>query len=229
MRSPPWVVPKQKEPFGKAAYAKWAPALFKAIPGLGRATRTLIFLGAELDFFNLIKISVSSARARKKTESDLLMHMRNTVPHKYHEILTPNYAVGCKRRIYDIDWFPSLNDPKIHLTTQPLTSVQPRGVTLGPNRTYPRSRAPGSKPPAEVHLPADVIILSNGFDITKFHSSAEGLRKNRTRIARSLGGKRGSTSVHGNRHGRLSELLHGLRSQYGHWTLLADCHLGDHG
>jgi hypothetical protein len=41
------------------------------------------------------------AKERKKLEDQLLAHMKRTVPKKYHEILTPDYGVGCKRRIFD--------------------------------------------------------------------------------------------------------------------------------
>jgi cation diffusion facilitator CzcD-associated flavoprotein CzcO len=76
-------------------------------------------------------------KERAKIEKQLLDHTRTTVPEKYHEILTPDYGVGCKRRIFDATWFPGLNDPKIELTTLPITSIQSKEVTLGPGRSYP--------------------------------------------------------------------------------------------
>lgn len=95
--------------------------------------------------------------------------MKQTVPEKYHEILTPDYGVGCKRRIFDASWFPGLKDPKIDLTTQPLTSIQPRGVTLGPGRSYPDMKKTDSRAPtAERRLPADTIILANGFEVNEW-------------------------------------------------------------
>jgi cation diffusion facilitator CzcD-associated flavoprotein CzcO len=65
--------------------------------------------------------------------------------------------------------FPGLNDPTIELTTLPLTSIAEKTVTLGPGRTYPDpSDATSSAPTHEVTLPADVIILANGFQTTKW-------------------------------------------------------------
>ena len=79
--------------------------------------------------------------------------------------------MGCKRRIFDAFWLDSLNDPKIDLTTQPITSLQPRGVTLGPGRMYPSSETKDSKAPTdERRLPADVIVLANGFELTTWLS-----------------------------------------------------------
>lgn len=130
--------------------------------------RTMIFLGMEYDF-RLFGGEDYHEKERSKIEAQLLQHLKQTVPERYHEMLTPDYGVGCKRRIFDATWFPGLNDPKIELTTLPLTSVHERGVTLGPGRTYPDPKKANSKVPADKRtLPADVIILANGFDTTKW-------------------------------------------------------------
>ncbi|SLM38692.1 hypothetical protein LPUS_08982 [Lasallia pustulata] len=167
MRSPPWVVPRPLPPFGAEAWEKWSPVLFDKIPGLSRVFRTFLFAIGELDFFKIFHNSPFNQRSRAKMEADLLRHMRKNVPEKYHEILTPDYGVGCKRRIFDATWFPGLNDPTVDLTTQPLTSVQAKTVTLGPGRTYPDPQITSSTARMdEVTLPADTIILANGFDVT---------------------------------------------------------------
>ncbi|MCJ1475616.1 hypothetical protein MMC13_004279 [Lambiella insularis] len=167
MRSPPWVVPKAPPPFGPKIWAKWSGFLFENIPGLGRFFRTLLFLLTELDFATIFHNTPRQAKARAAMEKRLVNHMKKTVPKKYHEILTPDYGVGCKRRIFDEYWLRSMNDPKYNLTTQPLTEVKPKSVILGPGRTYPDSTKSDSPTPTdEVELPADVIILANGFDIS---------------------------------------------------------------
>jgi hypothetical protein len=94
--------------------------------------------------------------------------MKKTVPEKYHKILTPDYGVGCKRRIFDATWFPGLNDPRIELTTLPLTSVSSNSVTLGPGRTFPAPEKQQNLGPDEVTVPADVIVLANGFQTTEW-------------------------------------------------------------
>ena len=165
MRSPPWVIPRLLPPGGNKKWEKYAPKLLNRIPGLARTLRTMLFLFSELDFYKIFL--EKHEEKRKPVEANLIKHMKDTVPEKYHEILTPNYGVGCKRRIFDATWFPGLNNPKIDLTTQPITSIQPRGVTLGPGRTYPTPEITDSKAPTdEVKLPADTIILANGFELT---------------------------------------------------------------
>lgn len=166
MRSPPWVVPKPQPPFGAEKWARYTPTLFTTLPWLGRAFRTMLFLFGEADFFTLFPNTSTAEKGRKRTEASLLYHMKKSVPEKYHEMLTPDYGVGCKRRIFDETWFPSLSNPAIELTTLPLTSIQPKGVTLGPGRTYPDPQDRNSKVPSEERkLPADVIVLANGFEV----------------------------------------------------------------
>ncbi|KAN0117589.1 FAD/NAD(P)-binding domain containing protein [Hyaloscypha variabilis] len=168
MRSPPWVVPRTIPPFGEKGWEEWSPWLCSNVPGFAKAIRYLIATGAEYDW-RLFGSEDYHAKERKKVEDKLLDHMKRTVPKKYHEILTPDYGVGCKRRIFDASWFPGLNDPAIELTTLPLTGIGENTVTLGPGRTYPDpSDTKSSAPSHQVTIPADVIILANGFQTTKW-------------------------------------------------------------
>lgn len=171
MRSPPWVVPRRLPPFGMKNWEKYSSKLFTTVPLLGRLMRVLIFLLTERDFRRLFRQTPFAVKSRKEREVQLLAHMKKSVPEKYHEILTPNYSVGCNWQIFDAAWLPGLNDPRVNLTTQPLTSLQSHGVTLGPGRTYPDPQDTDSKAPTdEVHLPADTIILANGFEIKSWLS-----------------------------------------------------------
>jgi len=168
MRSPPWVVPRQIPPFGTEGWEKWSRWICSNVPGFQKGLRFLTFALAEYDW-RLFGSEDYNVKERKKLEDKLLAHMKKTVPKKYHEILTPDYSIGCKRRIFDATWFPGLNDPAIELTTMPLTSVGENTVTLGPGRTYPDPNdSKSSAPSHEVILPADVIILANGFQTTKW-------------------------------------------------------------
>lgn len=92
--------------------------------------------------------------------------MRALTPKEYHEILTPNYSLGCKRRVIDGTWYRSLNASNVQLTTQPLTRVHAKSVILGPGSHYP----PNHKDTSDVvrEIPADVIILGNGFETNRW-------------------------------------------------------------
>jgi cation diffusion facilitator CzcD-associated flavoprotein CzcO len=168
MRSPPWVVPRMVAPGGDEAWGKWSPWLNTHVTGFGKAIRFAIACLAEYDW-RLFGSEDYHEKERHKVEVELLAHMKKTVPKKYHEILTPDYGVGCKRRIFDATWFPGLNDSNIELTTLPLTSISEKSVNLGPGRTYPDPKDTNSSAPThEVTIPADVIILANGFDVTRW-------------------------------------------------------------
>jgi len=159
MRSPPWVVPRQAPPGGIKNWEKWAPWLNTYVPGFNKFMRFLVASGAEYDW-RLFGSEDHHAKERAKVEESLLRHMKATVPKKYHEILTPDYGVGCKRRIF--------NDPKIELTTLPLTSISSNSVKLGPGRTYPAPEKQQNLGPDEMTVPADVVVLANGFQTTKW-------------------------------------------------------------
>ncbi|KAJ4857998.1 flavin-binding monooxygenase-like domain-containing protein [Trichoderma breve] len=145
MREAPWVVPRLTPPFGDEGWNKLAPRLFSTIPGLMNFIRKIVAIQIDATFA-YFGASESSQRAREKLRDDLLAHLHKTAPTKYHQILTPNYDVGCKRRIFDTDWFPSLSDPRLELTTLGLKSMEER------------------------EIPCDVIILANGFEVSSwFH------------------------------------------------------------
>ena len=166
MRSPPWVVPSFPPPGGDEWWEKNSPKMLKAIPGLKELIRFLVFAGAEGDFLKLFPNTPYAQKQRKIYEDKVLKNMRKYVPEKYWDIMTPDYGVGCKRRIFDKRWLMSLNDPKIELTTQPLNRVTETGVVLGPGVTYPPNQKEEDHPEREV--PADIIVLANGFDTTRW-------------------------------------------------------------
>ncbi|KAK8216502.1 hypothetical protein IWZ01DRAFT_518753 [Phyllosticta capitalensis] len=168
MRSPPWVVSRSRSTGEIGTWQRWEPWLFANIPGLQRTLRTLMAAALEYSL-RLFQNGDWNERERKKFEAKLLKNMKKTVPEKYHEILTPDYGVGCKRRIYDFEWLPGLQDERLELTTQPLTGVEEWSVTIGPGRTYPPMSETESKAPTEKRsIPADVIILANGFEATRW-------------------------------------------------------------
>ena len=164
MRTPPWVVPKEVMPFGERGL--W---LVAHVPGFAKTLRLAIAAKSEYDW-RFFKNGEFNKKEREKEEQRLLVHMRKATPHKYHEMLKPNYSIGCKRRIFDAPdgWYNSLNDPKIELTSKQFGKVNERSVTLG-KRTYPPGVKEGPED-EEIEVEADVIILGNGFKTTQwFH------------------------------------------------------------
>ncbi|GAB7361136.1 hypothetical protein MBLNU230_g1170t1 [Neophaeotheca triangularis] len=168
MRSPPWVVQRPVPPGGEEWWSKNGPTLMTWVPGLNRLMRQAIFMGAEQQFM-MFRDGGAAEAYRAKYEAKLIRHLKRTVPEKYQEMLTPDYGVGCKRRIFDAAWLPSLNNEKIELTTKPLTKINKNSVTIGPGRTYPDpANTAISVGTDEEEVPADIIVLSNGFDTTRW-------------------------------------------------------------
>lgn len=168
MRSPPWAV-EFMPPAAQETYMKYVPWLSTHIPGFQNALRKLIFAGMEAEFVALFTPSEAARERRKKKAEELLAYLRKTVPEEYHEIMTPDYEVFCKRRVVDEGWFKSLGRPDVEITTLPLTSVQPRSVTLGPGRHYPPMSKTSSTAPTEARtVPADVIVMANGYETNQW-------------------------------------------------------------
>ncbi|KAL7917226.1 hypothetical protein ACQKWADRAFT_326084 [Trichoderma austrokoningii] len=165
MREAPWVVPRVTPPFGEGSWNKFAPKLFSTVPGLMNINRKIVAMQIDATF-TYFGSSESSQRARAKLQEDLLIHLHKTAPQKYHQILTPDYDVGCKRRIFDTDWYPSLSDPRLELTTLGLKSINNTVATLAPSPKTHSSEAHT----IEREIPCDVIILANGFEVSRwFH------------------------------------------------------------
>ncbi len=128
-----------------------------------------MFTMFELEFVQLFTPSEAARERRKKKAVELLQYLHKTVPEEYHEIMTPDYEVFCKRRVVDDGWFASLALPNVEITTLPLTSIQPKSVTLGPGRLYPPLSKTDSKAPTEERtIPADIIILANGYETNQY-------------------------------------------------------------
>jgi cation diffusion facilitator CzcD-associated flavoprotein CzcO len=164
LRSPGWVQPFLG-PEGIERWNAYAPALFSWVPGLQWVVRQLIFVSSELDFLLLFKSGAAAQRGRLNRQKTLIDYMHKLVPEKYWEILTPDYEVGCKRRVIDSGWFHSLQNPKIELTSLPLSAIQEHSVTLGPGRHYPpRSKSDSKVPTAERTVPCDTLIFANGYE-----------------------------------------------------------------
>lgn len=81
MREAPWVVPRLTPPFGEEGWNKFAPKLFRAVPGLMNLIRKIVAVQIDATFA-YFGSSESSQRAREKLQADLLVHLHKTAPQK---------------------------------------------------------------------------------------------------------------------------------------------------
>lgn len=157
MRAPPWVMPRPQTP---PAWVKHSSIVLKTVPGLGLFLRYFLFLYAESTWLN-VGMGWFGQKRRQWFQGRLLSHLKKTVPEKYHEILTPQFGVGCRRIIIDGGWLEFLNLSNVELTTRPLVSVGAQSIVLGP-------QGPSDGDTETVTKPADVIILANGFETSTY-------------------------------------------------------------
>jgi cation diffusion facilitator CzcD-associated flavoprotein CzcO len=142
VRSKQWIYPSMDFEYSKTM--QW---IFRYIPGALQLHRLHIYLYAEQEYptFRMDAIGNWLRESRRKAVES---YMRSAAPAKYHDMLIPNFEIGCKRRIYDSGYLKALHDPRVQLTNSPLLEFVPEGV---------RTEAG--------IIPADVIVCANGFDI----------------------------------------------------------------
>lgn len=128
----------------------WLNLVFKWLPGLMGLQRLLIFLGAEHNLHGL-PLTEAARRFRVRLRVKAVKYMRSTAPEKYHDILIPDFEVGCRRRIFDSGYLESLHAENLTLTDQKALEIVPEGV-----RT------------ANGVVEADVVVLANGFVTNDF-------------------------------------------------------------
>ncbi|KAH7029926.1 uncharacterized protein B0I36DRAFT_412440 [Microdochium trichocladiopsis] len=128
----------------------WAHALLRRLPGLMGLQRLLVFLGAEHTLRGF-PLTDAAARFRHAQRVKAERYMRAAAPQRYHDLLIPDFEVGCKRRIFDAGYLASLHDERLTLTDERPLEMVPEGV-----RT------------ASGVVEADVVVLANGFVTNEF-------------------------------------------------------------
>ncbi|KAB8225911.1 hypothetical protein BDV33DRAFT_163464 [Aspergillus novoparasiticus] len=145
IRSQHWIFPATNFTYPKIL--KW---IFEYIPLALKLHRLHIFLLAE-NGFRLFPMTDRAARLRQKRRIEVEKYMKETAPAKYHDILIPDFEIGCKRRIFDDGYLKSLHSENLSLTTAKILEIVPEGV-----RT------------SDGIVAADVIVLATGFKTNQF-------------------------------------------------------------
>jgi cation diffusion facilitator CzcD-associated flavoprotein CzcO len=165
MRSAPWVMPRIEEPFGREKYARYAPTVFRYFPFLGFLFRAALYLFVECLFLTVFQ--AKNEKWRKGIENSMLSRMHERVPKKYHQLMTPDYPYGCKRRVFDTDWFTSMHNPKYKLTDRRVLTVDGNELSLGSHQILKKDDGV-SADDIGARIRADIIVLANGFDATHY-------------------------------------------------------------
>lgn len=145
MRSKHWIIPPLAIPH------RTINRLLPYVPGLLALMRFCVFLVAENDWRGFY-MTRAGERFRKDRERSAIRYIRDTAPAKFHDKLTPDLPIGCKRRIYDPGYCRALHAPNFDLLDDPIAEVVPDGI-----RTRDGTLTK-----------ADVIILANGYATNEF-------------------------------------------------------------
>lgn len=138
-RTAAWVLPRWDTPFGRLK--RW---LFRRVPGLQTATRWRIYWFNELVGMGFMGSRWVQAGLRRLS----LRHLQQQVPDAaMRAALTPQFTPGCKRLLISNTWYPTLQQPHVHLQAQAVAGVRPQGVVGADGVLYP----------------CDVIIWGTGF------------------------------------------------------------------
>ncbi|KAL2138869.1 hypothetical protein VTI28DRAFT_6089 [Corynascus sepedonium] len=151
VRSKHWVYPPIDKKMPEAA-----KALLRAVPGLATLQRFLIYILAE-ESWKGFKLTEDAARFRQKMRKKVEEYMRKTAPEKYHDILIPDFEVGCKRRIFDTNYLDSLHAENLTLTDERVAEILPEGVRMQSGEV----------------IEADVIVMANGFATNQYLGGVE--------------------------------------------------------
>ncbi|KAI5465265.1 hypothetical protein BGZ63DRAFT_410936 [Mariannaea sp. PMI_226] len=127
---------------------KW---VMRWIPFAMRLHRAAIYWEKESEFSGFD--TVSGTEIRKGWSDVAADYIRRNSPEKYREFLVPSTEVGCKRRVNDTDYLLSLHRDNVELVyDDPVDDILERGVRTKSGRL----------------IPADAIVLANGFETQKF-------------------------------------------------------------
>ncbi|GAA0419787.1 flavin-binding monooxygenase [Acrocarpospora corrugata] len=145
-REPGWVEPK-----GERAFTPAERARFRRFPALRRLYRFRLFLQSARRF----KGYDLAGREQRRMRERCLRYIGAAIDDPaVRATVTPAYPWGCKRPIFASGFYPALNRPNVELVPHAIKEVTPKGVVddLG------------------VEHEADVLILSTGFQPTRFLS-----------------------------------------------------------
>ncbi|KAK4143386.1 uncharacterized protein C8A04DRAFT_37398 [Dichotomopilus funicola] len=151
VRSKHWVYPPvdRKVP-------RFVRTLLGTVPGLGAVQRFVVYVVAEAAWTGF-RLDEAGKRYRERKKRQAAEYMRGTAPEKYHEMLIPDFEIGCKRRIFDSGYLESLHAENLTLTNEKAVEILPHGVRMASGEV----------------VEADVLVLANGFATNQYLGGVE--------------------------------------------------------
>jgi cation diffusion facilitator CzcD-associated flavoprotein CzcO len=145
-RSAQWYHPRPNHHF--TAAEKWA---FRWIPFWQRLLRLSIFLEADEQTTTYFP-TPRGTKARIAAEKESTEYIRSKTPQKYWDFIVPDFALGCKRRIFDPDYLDSLGQRNVELLNHGIDKITEDGIVSSGGDVDQ----------------FDIIVLATGFQVAQF-------------------------------------------------------------
>ncbi|KAL4249901.1 FAD-binding Monooxygenase Superfamily protein [Abortiporus biennis] len=145
-QSPHWI-------FGdlRSSYSRITRWIFSYVPFALRLYRFFIFLQLEAFYFAFIR-TASEHPLKKWVTKDLINRIKTITPEKYHQVLIPDFVVGCKRSVFTPDYLHALKLPNVDLNYDGIAEFVEDGIVT----------KKGEK------MDFDVIVYATGFDTVEY-------------------------------------------------------------
>jgi cation diffusion facilitator CzcD-associated flavoprotein CzcO len=101
--------------------------------------------------------SKASVDKRAAVEAGAKKYIYQMAPKKFHQILTPDFPLGCKRRIFDPNYLETLNEENVSLIPEGIKRFDETGIVSD----------------SGTHEEFDVIVLATGFQVQNFLTPME--------------------------------------------------------
>ncbi|KAJ0119957.1 hypothetical protein J7T55_000807 [Diaporthe amygdali] len=124
---------------------------FRYIPLWQRYYRLKTFLDTD-NLASSYGSSHEEVKQRRDIEQNAKEYIYSQAPKKYHEVLVPDFALGCKRRIFDPNYLSSLHLDHVDLIAEGIREVTDTGIIS--ENGYQED--------------FDIIILATGFQVSNF-------------------------------------------------------------
>ncbi|KAM0321594.1 hypothetical protein ACHAQA_010020 [Verticillium albo-atrum] len=150
-RSPQWYHERPNKVF-----TPLQQAIFRYVPLVMRLRRLSTFWAIDMQSYSYRGTEVG-IRQRLKQEEAARQYIYDHAPKQYHDVLVPEFELGCKRKIADPDYLVSLGRCNVELIPEGLQRISEKGITSTSGRVDEY----------------DVIVLATGFKVSEFLTPME--------------------------------------------------------
>ncbi|MFD6059854.1 flavin-containing monooxygenase [Rhodococcus wratislaviensis] len=140
-RSAPWVLPRNDRAIGRLE-----STVNRAVPWSLKLRRWKQFWANDIIARGFEK---QDRTMRKQTHAALAFLERSIADPELRAMATPDYEIGCKRRVMSDDWYPALQRQNVSLIPHAVTAVKEHSVVDA----------------AGEEREVDALIFSTGFDV----------------------------------------------------------------